>query len=235
MAITYSHVAFNRAFDAAPLAWKHPVAKMEAHPYGVILFDEANDKKLYSYKSLFAHLYEVEKTERKRNKAINCVYVNPIIEICWIYDYREISSEATIAEKIDFARGMLIDLAADPTAPFSTVLLKKWYATESMMALVAQIGKTYWCPLRANRLVNESGEVDQYIAVKNLAFSTLELVHGKLVSLKSFPKDHEVKLFRVTQKNGSVGHVVTNQLQQDSVDVDHLIGSVYWKAENACK
>ncbi len=123
MAITYSHVAFSRAFDAAPLAWKNPVAKMEAHPYGVILFDEAGDKKQYSYKNLFAHLYELEKPERRHSCSINCVYINPIIEMCWIYDYREITPDATIAEKIDFTRSMLVDLAAEPTAPFTTVVV----------------------------------------------------------------------------------------------------------------
>jgi hypothetical protein len=234
MAITSSHMAFNHAFDIAPLGWKNPVVKMETHSYGVIVFDEALDKKQYSYKTLFDLLSVPEKKERGRNKVIYCVYVNPIIEVCWVYDYREINLETTAIEKIDYVRAMLMDLAEDPTAPFSTVLLKNWYATESMMLLVAQIGKTYWCPLRTNRLVNENGEDNHYIAVKNLTFNEIELAHGKLVSLKSFPKDHIVKLFRVTNKNGSIGHVVTNQLQQDSVDTDHLIGSVYWKAENVC-
>lgn len=232
MATTSNHIAFRHAFDTAALAWKNPVAKMESHPYGVIFFDEGFGQTTYTYKSVFARIAELKKPERRRNRAINCVYINPIVEMCWIYDSREVSLEENITEKIEYVRTMLLDLAEDSTAPFSTVLLKNWYATESVMLLVAQLGKTYWCPIRANRLVNENGEGDHYIAVKNLRFSDQELLHGKLLSLKSFPKDHAVKLFRVTHKNGSITHVVTNQLQQNFVDADQLVGSIYWEAVN---
>lgn len=232
MAITSNHAAFRRAFDAAPLAWKNPVTKMESHPYGVIFFDEGSDKTSYVYKNVFAQISQTESQERRRNRAINCVYANPIVEMCWIYDYRDVSPKENVAEKIEYVRAMLLDLAEDSTAPFSTVLLKSWYATERIMLLVAQLGKTYWCPIRANRLVNENGECSDYIAVKNLAFSDHELLHGKLLSLKSFPNDHAVKLFRVIHKNGSIAHVITNQLQQNLIDTDQLIGSVYWKAGN---
>lgn len=245
MAITSSHVAFSRAFDTTPLAWKNPVAKIEPHPFGVILFDEAFDKKSYSYQDLLARLPEAEATEQRMALAINCVYINPASELCWIYDYRELLPTAPASEKLTHVRSMLQDFAADTATPFATVLLKNCYATEQNMLLVAQLGKTYWCPVRANRLfrghkkddahlaVHLATHLTEYLAVKDIALSDAELKHGKLVSLKSFPKDQQVKLFRIADKNGTMTHIITNQLQQDDTADYQLIAGLYWKADNA--
>ncbi len=232
MAITSSHAAFSRAFDAEPLAWKNPIAKMQTHTYGVISFDEALDNKRYSYQDMISLVSESEKITTSGKRSINCVYVNPIAETCWIYDYREINQDETAAVKVDHIQKILLELADDLTTPFSTVLLKNWYAIESVMLLVAKLGKAYWCPLRGNRLASEASEGKRYTGVKDLKFSDLELMHGKLVNLKSFPKDHQVKLFRMIKENGTIAHVVTNQLHQDCVDTDQFVGGVYWKAEH---
>ncbi len=226
---------FSDIFETPPLAWKNPTQRMESHPYGVIVFDEAPEKTHYSYLNLLALLAETKHSGKFRSQSINCVYVNPIVESCWIYDYREIAANSNTAKKIDYVHSILMELSESSRTPFSTVLLQYWYATEKTMRLVEQIGKTYWCPVRANRLVIESLDDGDYVPVKKLEFTEMEQLHGKLVSLKSYPEDHRVKLFRIKNKNDTFSFVVTNQLQQDSVDADHLIGSVYWMADRVCE
>ena len=71
------------------------------------------------------------------------------------------------------------------------------------------------------------------ITSTHVAFNrAFKLVHGKLVSLKSFPKDQEVKAFRLTHQDGRVGHAVTNALQQSTVDASQFMGSAIWQVKN---
>jgi len=41
--------------------------------------------------------------------------------------------------------------------PFARVLMDSWYAAQKLMALIEQLGKIYYCPLKRNRLVDDSG------------------------------------------------------------------------------
>ena len=41
--------------------------------------------------------------------------------------------------------------------PFKTVLMDSWYATQRLMTLIDNLGKIYYCPLKINRLVDDTG------------------------------------------------------------------------------
>lgn len=41
--------------------------------------------------------------------------------------------------------------------PFAIVLIDSWYAVKKLMAAIEALGKIYYCPLKKNRLVNDSG------------------------------------------------------------------------------
>ncbi|NES70495.1 MAG: hypothetical protein F6K24_37435 [Okeania sp. SIO2D1] len=43
-----------------------------------------------------------------------------------------------------------------------TVLIDSWYATKRLIALIDNLGKIYYCPLKKNRLVDDSGGVKKY-------------------------------------------------------------------------
>lgn len=219
-------------FKTSPLQWRLPVVQMESHQYGVLVFDEATPKKHYSYASLFSLLTETRASDKSQNKSIiNCIYANPILESCWIHDFKRINYGVSVAEKNSYVLSILMSLSEELSESFSTVLFQKWCATEKNIQFVAEIEKIFWCPIRSNRLVSEDGYRKNYVAVKNLKFSAAECLYGKLISLKKFPKDHQVKLFRITNKNDAFDYLITNQLQQRSDDTAQLINSIYWMTD----
>lgn len=55
--------------------------------------------------------------------------------------------------------------------------------------------KTFYCPLKANRQVDDSGGEKPYRRVDELEWSEEELQKGKLIKIKGFPKNYKVKLF----------------------------------------
>jgi len=40
-----------------------------------------------------------------------------------------------------------------------------------LMALIEQLGKIYYCPLKRNRLVDDSGGVEKYKQIEQLSWS----------------------------------------------------------------
>jgi hypothetical protein len=63
------------------------------------------------------------------------------------------------------------------------------------MLLIEGMGKKYYCPLKSNRQVDDSGGEHPYRRIDALAWSERELERGKLIKVKGFPKEHKVKLF----------------------------------------
>jgi len=56
-------------------------------------------------------------------------------------------------------------------ATFARVLMDSWYAAQKLMALIEQLGKIYYCPLKRNRLVDDSGGVEKYKQIEQLSWS----------------------------------------------------------------
>ena len=67
-----------------------------------------------------------------------------------------------------------------------------------LMALIDNLGKIYYCPLKINRLVDKGGGVKKYQKLEELKWNELELVSGKIIKIKGFPRDQKVKLFWAT-------------------------------------
>ena len=87
------------------------------------------------------------------------------------------------------------------------------------MLYVDGLGKYYYCPLKRNRLVDDtSGQVD-YKRIELLSWDEKELKSGKIVKIKKFPQAKKVKLFRVTVSTDRTDFIATNDLSQDSTDV----------------
>jgi len=61
-----------------------------------------------------------------------------------------------------------------------------WYAAQKLMALIEQLGKIYYCPLKRNRLVDDSGGVEKYKQIEQLSWSREERKQGKLIKIKTF-------------------------------------------------
>lgn len=90
--------------------------------------------------------------------------------------------------------------------------MDKWYAAQKLMAAIEKLGKIYYCPLKTNRLVDDSGGSELYKRIDQLRWSSVECHQGKLIKVRGFPKDKKVKLFRVIVSTDKTEFVVTNDL-----------------------
>jgi len=89
--------------------------------------------------------------------------------------------------------------------PFTTVLMDSWYATQKLMAQIDQLEKVYYCPLKCNHRVDDSGGTQPYQRIDELVWSAEDLQQGKGVKIRGFPKGKKVKLFRVTVSTNAPG------------------------------
>ena len=80
---------------------------------------------------------------------------------------------------------------------FSTVLMDSWYASKSLLLYIENLDKTYYVPLKCNRLVDDSDAKKPYQRIDSLQWTEAEEKSGKRVKLHRFPRDHKVKVFRV--------------------------------------
>jgi hypothetical protein len=93
---------------------------------------------------------------------ISCLYVNPRIGKFWVIDYRIYDPSGDGKTKIDHVLDMLKSLVYYKDLSFSTVLMDSWYATNKLMLYIDSLGKIYYCPLKRNRLVDDTGDEQHY-------------------------------------------------------------------------
>lgn len=109
--------------------------------------------------------------------------------------------------------------------------MDSWYATKDLMMLIDKLDKIYYCPLKKNRLVDDTGGVEKYKRIEFLEWSKLEEKKGKKIKIRGFPQDKKVKLFRVIVSTDRTEYIVTNDSSQDSTDAVIEICSIRWKIE----
>ena len=93
------------------------------------------------------------------------------------------------------------------------------------------LNKQYYCPLKNNRQVDDSVNLQSYQRVDSLEWSNEELDQGKAIKIKGFPKQHKVKLFRVAVSTHRTDYVVTNDLTQNSTKATHQACGFRWRIE----
>jgi hypothetical protein len=160
---------------------------------------------------------------------ISCVYVNGETGQFWVIDYRLYDPDGDGQSKLDHVAAMLNGVVHSKQLPFTTVLMDSWYATQKLMGQIDQLEKLYYCPLKTNRRVDDSGGAVPYMRVDELVWSDEDLQQGKLVKLRGFPKDKKVKLFRVTVSTNRTEFVATNDLSQADTDVVQDVCGIRWK------
>ena len=84
------------------------------------------------------------------------------------------------------------------------------------MAAIDNWNKIYYCPLKRNRLVDDTGGIQPYKKVEALHWNEQEKELGKVIKIKNFPAQKKVKLFRVTISTDRTEYIATNDLNQDS-------------------
>ena len=174
---------------------------------------------------------------------VSCIYVNPELEQFWVIDYRIFDPEGDGKTKIDHVEEMLQSVKSRQIA-FQTVLMDSWYATKRLMLFIDNwhkdadkdadkdaAKKLFYCPLKSNRRVDDSGGVAPYRAVSELEWSDAEAEAGKTIKIYGFPKDSKVQLFRVPVSSHRTDYVVTNDVCQSSTQDTRKVCAVRWKIE----
>ena len=109
--------------------------------------------------------------------------------------------------------------------------MDSWYASKDMMLQIEQLDKIYYCPLRDNRQVDDSGGTEPYQGVDSLSWTKTEAQEGKLIKIKGFPGAHKVKLFRIVLSTQRTDYIVTNEMEQDNLEIVQDVCGFRWKVE----
>ena len=76
--------------------------------------------------------------------------------------------------------------------------MDSWYECQKLMAMINNLGKIYYCPLKKNRLIDDTKGGENYKHIEKVKWTESELKSGKFIKINNFPADKKVKLFRVT-------------------------------------
>ena len=230
----FSHDAINRYLmkdDVSPDAvWQSVGHLVRRSGNACLIFDDTVLDKRHSAK------IELVRRQHSGNEhgvvkgvgVVNCVYVNLDTGEHWIIDWRVYDPGGDGKSKLDHGRDMFDDAIARKGLPFRAVLMDSWYAAKEVMAHIDKAGKVFYCPLKCNRLVDDSQGKHPYKAVAGLDWSGDGGLRGKTVKIHGFPKDDKVRLFRVAAKNRTE-HVATNDLSQNSGVAVKGMCAVRWK------
>jgi len=159
---------------------------------------------------------------------VNCVYYNPEVDRFWVLDYRVFDPDRDGKLKLDHVSEML-DQLKFRQVEFRFCLMDSWYATVGLTTRLIKEEKIFYCPLKKNRLVNDSGGEKPYTAFEQLSWTAEEVRHGKTVKVKKFAAAAHLKMFRVTVSSNRTDYIVTNDLTQlDTEDAQQVSGR-RWK------
>jgi hypothetical protein len=233
----FSHDAINRYWRGERitprLVWENVRSQVVATPQGYVVFDDTVlDKNASFSMELVRRQYSGNaKAVIKGIGGVTCVYVNPALDQFWLIDYRLYDPQGDGKSKLDHVREMLTNVVYQKALLFQAVLMDTWYATKDLMLFIERLQKIYYCPLKDNRQVDESGGQQPYQRVDALSWHADELAHGKQIKLNGFPKDHKVRLFRVAVSTHRTDWVVTNDPTQDSTEATQQACGFRWKIE----
>jgi len=233
----FSHDMANRYLSGDEirprLVWENVQSQVVQTPYGFLVFDDTVIDKNYSH--------EIELVRRQYSGnvhgvikgigVVTCVYVNPKLDQFWIIDYRIYDPAGDGKTKLDHVQEMLLNCVYQKSLAFWAVLMDSWYATKGIMLQIEKFDKIYYCPLKDNRQVDDSGDSQPYRRMDSLEWTEAEQQHGKVIKIKGFPGNHKVKVFRVVLSTQRTDYVVTNDMAQDNVKVVQDVCGFRWKVE----
>jgi hypothetical protein len=233
----FSHDAVNRYLRGERitprLIWDNVKEQIMPVAEGYLIFDDTVLDKSYSQRiELVRRQWSGNaKTVIKGIGVVTCVYVNPETDQFWLIDYRLYDPDGDGKSKLDHVRDMLTNAVHHKRLPFQAVLMDSWYATKELMLFIESLQKVYYCPLKDNRQVDDSGGNRPYQRVDSLTWHPPEREHGKIIKIKGFPKDHKVRLFRVEVSSHRTDWVVTNDATQHSTEATQQACGFRWRIE----
>lgn len=215
------------------LVWENVKGQVKQSSKGYLVFDDTIVDKNFSFKMDLVQRQWSGNAHGiiKGIGIVTCVYVNPELDQFWIIDYRIYDPSGDGKTKLDHVHDMLENAVYHKQLLFWAVLMDTWYATKDLMLYIEALKKVYYCPLKDNRQVDDSGGTRPYQRVDNLQWTEAEKQHGKVIKIKGFPKEHKVKLFRVVLSTQRTDFIVTNDFAQDSTQAVQEVCALRWKIE----
>ena len=152
------------------LVWENVKSIVRPTPHGFLVFDDTVIDKNSS------HDIELVRRQYSGNAhgvikgigGVTCVYVNPKIDQFWIIDYRIYDPAGDGKTKLAHMQDMLLNVIYQKSLEFWAILMDSWYATKDIMLQIEKLGKIYYCPLKDNRLVDDSGGAKPYKRMDSL-------------------------------------------------------------------
>jgi len=233
----FSHDALNRYLQGEKLSpkliWDNVQNQVVPTSKGFVVFDDTVANKNFSQEiELVRHQYSGNAHRVIKGIGIvTCVYVNSELDQFWIIDYRIYDPDGDGKTKLDHVQEMLLNCVHQKQLLFWAVLMDSWYATKEIMLAIEKYEKIYYCPLKDNRQVDDSGGSQPYQRVDSLTWTEAEKQHGKVIKIKGFPGNHKVKLFRVVLSTKRTDYVVTNDMAQDNPQAVQEVYGLRWKVE----
>ena len=233
----FSHDAINRYLGGERitprLVWDNVEGQIIRTPHGYIVFDDTVLDKNYSF------AIELVRRQYSGNAhgvikgigVVTCIYINPEEDQFWLIDYRIYDPEGDGKSKLDHVQEMLTNIVYHKQLPFRAVLMDTWYATKALMLLIESLHKIYFCPLKDNRQVDDSGGAQPYQRMDSLIWIEYELRHGKQIKIKGFPKNHKVQCFRVEVSTHRTDWIVTNDPAAETTEATQQVCGFRWKIE----
>jgi hypothetical protein len=214
------------------LVWEKAKENIVLSERGYIIFDDTVLDKNFSFRiegvrqqySGNAHAVV------KGIGVVNCVYYNPDTDRYTLLDYRIFDPDRDGKDKNDHVREMLERLD-ERKIPYTTVLMDSWYATVKLMMTLEHKGKRYYCPIRKNRLIDDSGRHQPYHRVGELDWTLDELRFGKTVKIRGFPATVFHQLFRIPFSSERTEYIVTNDHSHPAADDIRKEVAIRWKIE----
>lgn len=233
---SFSHDQINRYLAKDRLTprqvWEHVENDILQTRQGYIIFDDTTVEKPSASEIALATPQYSGSARKVVNGIgiVTCVYVNAELDRSWLIDYRIYDKQGDGKTKLDHVAEMLKVLVEVRKVAFSRVLMDAWYAAKRLLLYIESLEKTYYCPMKSNRLVDDSGGERPYQRIDSLDWSSSEQTTGKVVKLNKFPKHHKVKVFRVASARRT-DYVVTNDLSQSEVSATQQASGSRWKIE----
>ena len=217
--------------------WQQVRHQIQLVDDGYVLFDDTVLSKIHSHKiQLVRRQYSGNAhAVIKGIGVVNCVYFNPHTNQFWLIDYRVFNPDDDGKSKIDHVLDMLGRLAPRQI-PYQTVLMDSWYAVTEIFKWLIRESKIFYCPLKGNRKVDDSGGEHPYQPVACLSWSAQDVQQGKLVKLHKMPQSTYFKLFRVLVSTHRTDYLVTNDVAQNDTSAaeeksEASPGGIRWTVE----
>ncbi len=214
------------------MVWQRVKHQIVLSSKGYLIFDDTVLSKEHS------HQIELVRRQYSGNAhglvkgigLVNCVYYNPDTDQFWLIDYRIFAPEADGKSKLDHVRDLLARVKGREI-PFQTVLMDSWYATTAMFKYLIGEKKTFYCPIKANRKIDDSKGKEPYKQVQEAFWSDADVRQGKTIKLFQMPLDTYFKLFRVLVSTTRTDYIITNDMAQDNTAATEKESSIRWKIE----